>query len=164
MGGIPQIQTQQNQARLIALLSQGMSRRAAAKAIGVAYSTACEWAKDDDFSAALATEVERRQKLIEQTLRDAADHQIKSDAEVLADELRQYHRVIVDSQATRLSIATELVTKGYRRILDLPDESLSASDAIRLLTAGDALAESAISAWGQALCIDELQKRLGGYQ
>jgi hypothetical protein len=164
MGGIPQIQTQQNQARLIALLSQGMSRRAAAKAIGVAYSTACEWAKDDDFSSALATEVERRQKLIERTLRDAADHQIKSDAEVLADELRRYHRVIVESQAKRITIGSELIEKGYRRLLDLPDESLSASDAVRLLTAGDTLIESGLTAWGQALCIDELSKKLGSYQ
>ena len=163
-GSLTEIETRQQQARLIALLSQGMTRRAACKALDIGYSTATLWHKDENFSAALAREVERRQSLIEQTLRDAADELIKSDAEILGDELRRYHAVIVDSQATRLSIAKEMITKGYRRILDLPDESLSASDAIRLLTAGDALAESAISAWGQALAVDELQKKLGGYQ
>lgn len=164
MGRLNEIQTRESQAKLIALLSQGMSRRAACKALGIGYSTAAAWATDDDFSAALATEVERRQKLIEQTLRDAADHQIKSDAEILADELRQYHRAILSSQTARLEVGQEMIAKGFRRLQDLPDESLSASDAVRLLTAGDALIESALSSWGQALAVDELAKKLGSYQ
>jgi transposase len=159
-----EFETRQNQAKLIALLSSGMSRRAACKALGIGYTTASNWANEPEFSAALAAECERRQKLIEEILRAAADEQIKSDAELLADELRRYHRVIVESQATRFSIGVELVKKGYRRLMDLPDESLSAADAARLITSGDALVEHALTAWGEALAVDELAKKLGSYQ
>lgn len=158
-----EVETRQNQAKLIALLSSGMSRRAACKALGIGYTTASNWANEPEFSAALAAEVERRQKLIEATLRAAADEQIRSDAELLADELRRYHRAIVDSQAQRLEVGQEMVAKGYRRLQDLPDESLSAADAVRLLTAGDTLIESALNSWGQALAVDELAKKFGSH-
>lgn len=159
-----EVETRQNQAKLIALLSAGMSRRAACKTLGIGYTTASNWANEPEFSAALAAEIERRQKLIEETLRAAADEQIKSDAEVLADELRRYHRAIVDSQAARLEVGQEMIKKGFRRLQDLPDESLSAADAVRLLTAGDTLIESALNSWGQALAVDELAKKFGSHQ
>lgn len=163
-GRVSEIEVRQQQAQLIALLSTGMNRKAAAKAIGVAYSTASKWHSEESFSAALAAEVERRQKLIEETLRAAADEQIKTDAEILASELRRYHRAIVNSQAARLEVGQEMVAKGYRRLQDLPDESLSAADAVRLLTAGDTLIESALNSWGQALAVDELAKKFGSHQ
>lgn len=157
-------ETRQNQAKLIALLSSGMSRRAACKALGIGYTTATRWNDEPGFSAALAAETERRQRVIEESLRAAADEQIKSDAEILASELRRYHRAIVNSQAARLEVGQEMVAKGYRRLQDLPDESLSAADAVRLLTAGDTLIESALNSWGQALAVDELAKKFGSHQ
>ena len=161
---VSEIEIRQQQAQLIALLSAGMTRKSAAKALGISYSTASKWQGEAEFSAALSAEVNRRQELIEATLRAAADEQIKSDAEILTDELKRYHAAIVESQAKRIEAGQEMVAKGFRRLLDLPDESLSASDAVRLLTAGDTLIESGLTAWGSALAIDELQKKLGSYQ
>lgn len=156
-----EIETRQNQAKLIALLSAGMSRRAACKALGIGYTTASNWANEPDFSAALAAEIERRQKLIEDSLRAAADAQIKSEAEELAEELAKYKKAVVGCQIQRLNLGRDLAAKATRRLADLPDESLSASDSIRLLQAADAFLDRGLTLWGEALAIDEILKRLG---
>jgi len=45
-----EVETRQNQAKLIALLSAGMSRRAACKTLGIGYTTASNWANEPEFS------------------------------------------------------------------------------------------------------------------
>lgn len=161
MGRISEIETRQQQAQVIALLSAGMSRRKACQAVGIGYSTLAAWQTEADFSAALATEVERRQKLIEDTLRAAADEQIKSDAQRLSDDLESYKKAIVDTQLKRIDLGRELAAKAARRLAELPDESLSASDSIRLLQAADAFLERGLTLWGEALAIDGILKKLG---
>lgn len=162
MGRLNEIQTRESQARLIALLSQGMSRRAACKALDIGYSTASLWATEENFSAALAAEVQRRQRLIEETLRAAADQQVQSEVAELAAELAAYKKAVIQVQILRLNTGRELSHKGLRRLKDLPDESLSASDATRLLQAADALIERGLTNWGESLAIDELLKQFGG--
>ena len=162
MGRLNEIQTRESQAKLIALLSQGMSRRAACKALDIGYSTASLWATDENFSAALATEVARRQELIERTLRDAADQQILDDVADLTAELAKYKAAVVQVQIHRLNMGRELSSKAFRRLKDLPDESLSASDSVRLLQAADAFLDRGIDLWGEALAVGELLKQFGG--
>jgi hypothetical protein len=143
---------------MIALLSSGMSRKAACKAVGVGYTTATKWAEDPSFAAALAAEIERREQRIIEALREAADEQIQAEVSELASELAAYKKAVVSCQVHRLNLGRDLSNKALRRLRDLPDESLSASDSIRLLTASDGFLGRGLELWGHALAVDDLMK------
>jgi len=152
----------QLQAQLIALLSAGVPRKTAAKSVGVAYSTANRWQSDDpQFVAALNAEIDRRQRVIEDSLRAATDRQIEAEANELAEELGKYRKALINVQLQRLNLGKRLGDKASRRLSDLPDEALSPSDAVRLLAQADALIEKGLQAWSDALAVGELLEHFG---
>ena len=57
-----------------------------------------------------------------------------------------------------------MMEKAIRRLQDLPEEALSASDATRMIEAGDRLLEKGLDNWGNAIAVDEMLQRLSNGQ
>lgn len=144
----------------INLLASGMSRGDVAKSIGKSYKTVQRWEADQDFAAALATEIERRRQRTEEKLQAVADEQIDQDVASLRDDLAAYHKALVNVQKQRLMRGREMMDKAMRRLKDLPDEALSATEAVRIYQAGDLSIEKGLSNWGEALAVDDVLSRM----
>jgi transposase len=151
----PELQT-----RAIALLADGMSKQDVAKSIGCSSKTIQRWTKDTSFSTALQDEIRRRRLRTESKLQEVADEQIDKDIASLKEELAAYHQAIIKVQKQRLVRGREMMEKAIRRLKDLPEEALSASDAVRMYQAGDNAIEKGLGNWGEALAIEDLMRRM----
>jgi transposase len=148
------------QSRAIALLADGVSKKDVAMSIGCSNKTISRWCQNEDFAAALNAEIERRRQRTEAKLQEVADEQIDRDVDSLKEELAAYHQAMVNVQKQRLVRGREMMEKAMRRLRDLPDEALTAADAVRLAQAGDSLLEKGMGNWGEALAIDDILQRL----
>jgi len=148
------------QSRAIALLADGVSKNDVAVSIGCSRKTITRWSKDEGFAAALAAEVERRRQRTEAKLQEAADRQIDEDVASLRDELAEYHKALVNVQKQRLTRGRMMMEKALRRLQDLPDEALTAADAVRMAQAADSFLEKGLGNWGEAIAVDDLMTRL----
>ena len=149
------------QLRAVALMAEGLSQNEAAKRLGCNRVTINRWAQKPDFAAALAAEIERRRLRTEQQLQEAADRQIDENVASIRDELAEYHKAVVNVQKQRLTRGRLMMEKAIRRLQDLPDEALTAADAVRMAQAADSFLEKGLGNWGEALAIDDLMSRLG---
>jgi transposase len=149
------------QSRAIALLADGVSKKDVAMSIGCSNKTISRWCQNEDFAAALNAEIERRRQRTEAKLQEAADEQIDKDVANLKEELAAYHQALVNVQKQRLVRGREMMEKAMRRLKDLPEEALTAADAVRLFQAGDTAIEKGLNNWGEALAVDDLMKQIG---
>jgi hypothetical protein len=141
-------------------MADGMSQVEASKAIGCNRITVHRWCQKEDFAAALDAEIERRRNRVATKLQEAANEQIDKDVADLKTELANYHQAIVNVQKQRLIRGREMMEKAMRRLKDLPEEALSAADAVRLYQAGDNAIEKGLGNWGEALAIEDLMRRM----
>ena len=84
------------QLKAIALMADGLSQNEAAKRLGCNRVTINRWAQKENFSAALAAEIERRRSRTEAKLQEAADQQIDEDVAAIKNELAEYHQALVN--------------------------------------------------------------------
>ena len=148
------------QLKAIALIADGMSHNAAAKLLGCNRVTIGRWAKQEPFASELEAEKQRRREREKQHWQQAANEQIDSSIDAFQAELADYHEATINAQKQRLAKARMLIDKGARRLADLPDEALSAADAIRLLDCADRMIERGLTDWGNAIAIEDVLKRL----
>jgi hypothetical protein len=143
------------------LLASGMSRGEVAKSIGKSYKTVQRWEADQDFAAALSAEVERRRRLTESKLQEAADEVIAESVNAIRAEMAEFHKALVNVQKQRLSRGKAMQDKAFARLQDLPSEAIAMKDVAPLILAGDRLIEKGLDTWGDVLAVADLLERLG---
>ena len=151
-----------DQRKAIGLIADGMSNTATARSIGCSIATIGRWAKKENFAKELELEKQRREEKRKRQFEQVASEQIASASDELRDELAEYHKATINVQKQRLVRARMLMEKAIRRLQDLPDEALSAADAIRMLDSGDRLFEKGLGNWADAIALEDVMSRLGG--
>lgn len=151
-----------DQRKAIGLIADGMTHTAAARSIGCSTATIGRWVKKDDFAKELTLERQRREEKRSRQFEQAANEQIANASDELRAELAEYHKATINVQKQRLVRARMLMEKAIRRLQDLPDEALSAADAIRMLDSGDRLFEKGLGNWADAIALEDVMNRLGG--
>lgn len=150
-----------SQLRAIALMADGMSQNEAAKALGCNRVTINRWAQKENFSAALAAEIERRRQRTEAKLQEAADQQIDADVASLREEMAEFHKALVNVQKQRINRGRVIMDKAFARLQDLPAEAIGIKDIAPLIMAADRLFEKGLENWGDAIAVDEVLDRMG---
>lgn len=150
-----------SQLRAIALMADGMSQNEAAKALGCNRVTINRWAQKENFSAALAAEIERRRQRTEAKLQEAADQQIDADVASLREEMAEFHKALVNVQKQRINRGRAIMDKAFARLQDLPAEAIGIKDIAPLIMAADRLFEKGLENWGDAIAVDEVLDRMG---
>ena len=147
------------QAKAIAFLADGMSKKSVAMSIGKTEKTISRWCQSEPFASELQAELDRRREKTQEKFRQVADEQIESAAESFKAEMEKFHKAVVDVQMQRLSMGRDLIDKAYG-LLTAADAKLSPSDAIKILDSADRMFDKGLTDWGNAIAIEDVLKRL----
>jgi predicted transcriptional regulator len=141
-----------------------MSQGDTAKAIGVSLRTVARWVADKSFAAELNAEIQRRQKRLDDGLKQAANEVIDADIASFRQELEEYHRMVVNVQKMRMHRGKQLFDKTMSRFVDVPEEAIAIKDIPSFVRVANELISGGLDNWGDALAIQEVLERFDGKQ
>lgn len=154
---------QEIRAKAIALLAEGKSQKDAALSVGVSAKTVQRWVNEDaGFAAELQEEISRRKRRLLDGITQAKDDVIDAEIANFKSELEEYRKSLAAANKALIDRGKAMVQKGFRRLQDLPDESLSARDATTLISEGRKLVLEGHELWADELAVAELVDKLDG--
>lgn len=142
------------------LLATGRSQIEAAKEAGVSRSTVSRLLERESFKA----EVERRRDL-KQPVSEELLAAVKGDtASDWVNTIKSHIEAVEKAATLSQACGFNALTKGMRRLKDLPDESLKPSDAIALIKAGQDLLSASFDWKAEAIGLHEIAERVANAQ